>query len=196
MGDAIAGIVKWGLGLFAGVKQELDNARHVSGGEGVQGCHPQLAIAGLSPAASESRVAPDMKLLHTYQYEEWRRAMARYGEYLLIRQNNAAKVATVGKELVAQREQGFGRKTKGTRHILATLKELRVKIARDEKRLQHYADRVAVLVLLHRQTGCVTFTGDTFGQGSSKKWTRPPPKAPGTPGAPSCRDDSYRHYRR
>ena len=168
MGDAIAGVVEWGLRLFSGVKKELDNVG-VSGGDFILGCHPQLANAWRSPADSESRVAPDMKLLHTHQHEERLRAMARYGEYLLIRQNNAAKVATVGEELVARRKQGFGRKIKGTRQTLATLKELRFKIARDEERMQHYEDRVAVLILLHRHTGCATFTGVTFGQGSSKK---------------------------
>ena len=168
MGDTIAGVVEWGQGLFAGVKKELDNVG-VSGGDCILGCHPQLANPGLSPAASESRVAPDMKLLHTHQHEERLRAMARYGEYLLIRQNNAAKVATAGKELMARREQGFGCKTDRTRQILATLRELRCKIARDEKRLQHYEDRMAVLILLHRHTGCSTFTGDTVGQYSSIK---------------------------
>jgi len=102
MGDAIAGVVEWGLGLFAGFKQELDNVGvsqpalpastlyrsldlQAASLPGAADCEwwieaPQLANPGLSPAASASRVAPDMKLLHTHQHEERLRAMARYGD--------------------------------------------------------------------------------------------------------------------
>ena len=157
MSDGVAGVVEWGLELFEGVKKELGKvcAPVEEGFKGVGSLNSGL------PHPSD----PDVKIHHTEQNEERKRAMARYGEYLLIRQKNVAKVARLGAELVARREQGFSQDSKGTREVLDDLAEVREKAERDEKRLKYHEEKAYET----RYTGSATFTGDTFGKGSSRK---------------------------
>ena len=170
MSDGVAGVVEWGLELFEGVKKELGKAC-APVEEGFNGS----LNAGLSPAAPHPS-DPDVKVHHTEQNEERKRAMARYGEYLLIRQKNVAKVARLGAELVARREQGFAQDSKGTREVLENLAEVREKAERDEKRLQHYEAKAYET----RYTGSAAFTGDTFGRkGSSTKGDASAQERPG-----------------
>ncbi|KAJ1496395.1 hypothetical protein T484DRAFT_1923400, partial [Baffinella frigidus] len=160
MGDPMKGVVEWGLGLFEGVKKELDKV----GASVEEGVKTVATNAGLSPSGP-SPDPPDLKLHHTEQNEERRKAMARYGEYLLIRQKNAAKIAMHGEQLLARRAAGYSRDSQGTLEIFSSLEELRFKSARDEKRLLHYEE----IAYDYRYTGTAKFSGDTFGQGSSRK---------------------------
>lgn len=99
------------------------------------------------------------KLHHRDQNEERMGAMAMYGNKLLIRKNNAVKVALLGQKLVKRRNMGFAHDSRGSLNIVRKLTELRYKTEFDENELQ----KIEKIAIKLRYTGSASFLGSSFG---------------------------------